>query len=778
MKSVDIRSSYEQAKEMMQCILTNRIVMNDAVFAHWIEGCHCFWYKKQTIGGCEFRLVDADTGSNTLAFDHKIIANNLTEFTGLKIDYQNLPITDISINIINQELRFKSIGKSWRYVKDKNIFEEYEFSRKLVKSPDGKYGVFTSENNIWIKNNKSTKKYILTNDGFESYSYAKSHFGLKESIQALWSPDSKYIFTLAKVSKDVSKRRVVQYSRGDEKTNPPEVNIDMAFPGEKNVEKYQLLIVDVSSKKLYKPDYPLLSFSGQNWGFFNVSMGWWSRDSKQVFFIDVSRGAKQVRVVKWDLSSGKTAVLFKESSKTFVKLYQTAIDPPMIFPLPETDELIWFSERSGWGHLYLYDMNTGQLKKTITTGEWVVRDILHYDSLLREVLIQTASRDSTISPYYRDLCKVNIDTGELSCLISGDFEYLVHSRYSSSAYHRSLVGMDDDGVNGVSPCGQYIVLTYSRVNTVPISVLVDRDGKEILLLETADVSGLPKDWHWPEPVKLKGADGVTDVYGVLYRPPGFSSNKVYPVIDFSGGMRNFTIVPQGAFTNNYSYEVSYIMAASLAALGFIVVAIEGRGTPCRDKLFQDYHYGDPAFTSDFEDRMAAIKQLSDVYPYLDIDRVGITALDNVANTVYGILKYPDFYKVAVVNNFKEPEFDFATNGETFYGILKDKDALYIRHHAEQMVGRLEGKLLLIQGMEDIYTLNSTFRLVSALVESNKDFDMLCVPKVGHDLTNYMIRRGWDYLVTHLQGVKPPSGFELTTFLNDIEDKDWVGDFGS
>jgi dipeptidyl aminopeptidase/acylaminoacyl peptidase len=180
---------------------------------------------------------------------------------------------------------------------------------------------------------------------------------------------------------------------------------------------------------------------------------------------------------------------------------------------------------------------------------------------------------------------------------------------------RDLLKIDSIiNVNGVSPCGQYLVTTRSRVDTVPVSVLIDRDGKEILALETADISGLPSDWHWPEPVKLKGADGETDIYGVVFRPPSFSPDNQYPVVEYSSSMRCFSGLAQGAFSLAPFLGITYFAPAALAALGFIVVIIEGRGTPFRNKIFQDHHFGDLRYTSDLDDRISGIRQLAKRYP--------------------------------------------------------------------------------------------------------------------------------------------------------------------
>ena len=429
-------------------------------------------------------------------------------------------------------------------------------------------------------------------------------------------------------------------------------------------------------------------------------------------------------------------------------------------PLAETNELIWFSERSGWAHLYLYDLNTGKLKGAITEGEWLVRNVLHYDIEKREIILQTAARDKAISPYYRDICKVNIDTKNITPIMSGCYDHCVYQPFSFIVSMHEALGLEGEGVSGVSGCGNYLVATRSRVDSIPVSVLVDRNGREILVLEMADVSNLPDGWQWPESVKLTGADGTTDIYGVILRPQGFSESGSYPVIEFSCSQRGMSTLFQGAFVNTVFAGMDYLLAQALASLGFIVVLIEGRGTPLREKSFQDYHYGDLLYANNFEDRISGIRQLAERYSYMDIDRVGITGHENQTNNIYALLQYSDFYKVAVVNCIFDPRFNIASLGEVYDG-TENSDESETRY-AEDCIENFGGKLLLIQGMLSYTTPAGMFRLVKALQKANKDFEMLCLPNLIHEMTSYTIRREWDFLVKHLQDINPPFEYKLKT----------------
>ena len=388
----------------------------------------------------------------------------------------------------------------------------------------------------------------------------------------------------------------------------------------------------------------------------------------------------------------------------------------------------------------------------------MVRDILHFDTERRELLIQTAGRGLDINPYYRDICRINIDTGGLVPLVSGDYDHQIYRPDSLQVFTQLAFGLDSTGINGISPDGGYLVTTRSRVDKEPVSLLVDRNGNELLTLETADAFGLPIGWQWPEPIQLKSADGKTDLYGVVFRPPGFSLEHHYPVLDYCCAHPGTSLVPHGTFVNAPA-GYSYLDAAAYAALGFIVVVMEVPGSPYRHKAFQDASYGQLSSANSFDDRIAALHQLAERYPYMDLNRVGLVGCDGITGPVYGLLEHPDFYKVGVIIAFEDARFDAASIIEMFEGVPNHAN----KPLAEDLAASLQGKLLLIHGMMDTVTPpTATYRLIEALREANKDFDLLLLPNEGHSISSYVLRRTWDYLVTHLQDIEPPKTFKLTT----------------
>jgi len=786
----DIKNRYDDAK----CI-NGGPQRNDTVFPHWIDGGHQFWYLRDLKNGKQFRLVDPETKSNELAFDHRALALTLQENTGKTIDANNLPIKIIELSLLDKQVHFLAFQKHWGFCLDSLICSEIKQPKKGVGSPDGKTTffsppkrllspnkqklAFTRDSNLWVRDVLTGQEKALTEDGTQFFGYARASFIGELDLQAVWSSDSRQLFTFQLDYRAVSERPTMRYAPLDGSLQPRISNTRMPYPGDENIGLYYLKVIDSESGTIQTLNYdslPVITPAGR---FFSEKRGWWSSDNSRVLFVDEARGGKTVRLLSCDIKTGETQQLFEEQSDTFVKLNHSSEEIPVLLPLPETDELIWFSERNDWGHLYLYDTKTGKEKCVITCSgphiAWNVRSILHYDASLREIVIQTSGRDKHINPHYSDICKVNIDSGELTPIAVGNFEYTVLKHRSLSAVcigKRDIWGIDNDDVDGVCPDGQYIVATRSRADVVPVSLLLDRQGQTVLTLETADLSDMPEGWLWPEPVMAKAADGETDLHTIIYHPPGFSPEQCYPVIDFASNTRSFASMPIGSFTNSPVYGAGYLLCLSMAALGFVVVSMGGRGGPNRGKKFQDHKFGDPAGSNDADDHVAAIQQLAKTRPYMDLNRVGIAGMDIQSAAVYRFFKRQDFYKVATFIAPVDIRSQLPGTVEQYYGLStflsgdSEPPCKFIEDYAES----LEGKLLLIVGGLEDYTPAGTLRLVDALQAANKDFDMLFFPNGISNPTGYTTRREWDFLVRHLQHIEPPKNFQLKLFFEHAVDE--------
>lgn len=782
-----LKTKYQRAKAIEKEACVESMVLNARIYPNWIHNSRCFWYIRKSRKNSgqsdglakEYCLVDAESASCRRAFNHEALAKALSRSANRAVNPDCLPISQVTFEIKSNLVTFSAFNKRWIYNQIQSDCDELrENPDYWLVSPDGRKAVFLRDYNLWVRDLNSSEEWALTKDGVCGNAYGvqpqrvsltsglgEFAWGHSMAPQAVWSPDSRKILCCQTDERDVLEFPVTQYVPAGNGPRPDCVHTRYALPGDREIAKYRFLVIDIKDGRILNAQYPDCLDVVMWHPPFAGNRVWWSNNSRYAYFVDVARGAKQARVVEFNTNSGECQILFYEDSSTFIDLNLDFENPASLLPLPESDELIWFSERSGWAHIYLYDLKTGKLKKTITSGDWLVREVLHFDAKHREVFVQIAGRIADRNPYYRELCRVNIDTGNIISVLSDDYDYVVHKRKNGSTLVASLFNLATDDCSGISPDGNYIVSTRSRADKAPVTDLVDRNGSTVLRLESADISGLPQNWQWPEPVKLVAADGVTDIYGLIFRPSDFSPNEHYPVIDWAMNNPFYSFVPSGAFGSDYVYT----SAAAYAELGFITVIIDGRGSCYRSKAFHDEAYNQMHTGSNLQDHIAGIRQLSKRYPYLDINRVGIVDTFGGNAPAYGMLSYPDFYKVGAAVSIWDERFLML--GEIYndeHHMLGSEQSVLC-----DMAGNLNGKLLLIHGMLDpIYPVSGFLQLIEAFISENKDVDMVVLPNGGHawNSSNYALRRVWDYLVTHLQDRKPPSQFQLSSGLEYATEK--------
>lgn len=775
--SKTMEQRYQRAQSLMQGIWTNDIAFNDTLCPFWIGDSDCFWYMRTTKSadnfGSEYRLVDAKKLTNQPAFDHQVLAAILAENVQQEVDANNLPIsqviiecnTPIQTDLSKITVSFSAFNQNWKFNCEDKTCEKIDiYPKNREISPDGKYAIFTRDFNLWLHNIETDEESALTNDGEENYAYGHpgSGWGMEAvpHVQARWSADSKRIFTVQHDIRQVKALPIMNHIPKDG-IRPTVEYRKIAFPGDIQIPTLRLLCIEIETGYIQDANYRQIPVTRNSLGFFSSQLGWWASDNKHAYFVDIERDYKTVRVVKLNTYTGEVSVLLKETTDTQISLMHNSDELPCFVPIPESNELLWFSERSGWAHLYLYDLDTGDLKNTVTQGDWVVRQVVHLDNTRREAFIQTSGRIPERDPYYRDLCRVNLDTGKIETLASSNHEIFTVTYKDFNVYYNMLGSPHDlTRSNGISPTGNFCVVTQSRANEVPHSFLIDRKGESILELETADISALPDNWHWPEPVKLLSADSVTDIYGLVFRPSDFSPDNSYPIItQASVASPDFAAVSKGSFGNGITGGSFYLEGAALAELGFIVIQIDTRGTPFRSKAIRNESYGWLESACNFDDLISSTRQLAEQYSYMDLNRVGIISSVGGPGGLQGLLQHPDFYKVGISNQLHDSRLMSASMwGEMFEGISGPGEEY---KYPEEMVENLRGKLLLINGMLDVMTPPAgIFRVVEALKKANKDFDLLLLPNIGHSFSSYIVRRMWDYLVSHLLEVEPPKEFKL------------------
>lgn len=722
----------------------DKLVFRNKVQPNWAEEAPLFWYRLHTRRGYEFMLVNAEKKTKEPFFDHLKLADNLSKALGEEVQPYDLPFQTLEWNQSGHSFTFRKDEKTWKV--DLSTLEITEVEKKdardwlsdrlLSESPDGRWVVTRKEHNLWLKDNESGEEYQLTHDGKEKQIYGaslpwawkKREGRYKEMRNPLrlsisWSKDSK---KFAATKLDISRARLMYLLQhvpdGEFRAQP--VSYYRALPGEGRVAKVMPYVFDVESRTQIQLQIPVYDdLVGGYWQ-------WYGEDSSTLHMLNRERGYGSAALLRADAESGRVDTVFVEASKTFVDPNKSQFEY-----LEETDELLWLSERDGWNHIYLCDLNTGEVKRQVTQGEFVVHKMEYIDRENRKIYFTAGGREEGRDPYLRHLYAVNFDGSDLRLLTP-----------ENAAHDISF-----------SPDHAYFVDSYSRVDLKPKSVLRRAsDGSVVMELEEADTKDLlATGWRHPEPFKLKARDGETDIYGVIYRPTNFDPSKKYPVIDgtYSG--------PQAVRTPK-SFEGGYRNSDQpLAELGFIVITVDGLGTTGRSKAFQDYSWknlGDIGSA----DHIKAIRELAQKYPYMDTSRVGIYGHSAGGyDAARAILKHPDFYKVAVSSaGNHDHRVAKAWWPELYMGYPDGPQ--YEEQSNTSLAGNLKGKLLLVHGdMDDNVHPAATLRLADALIKAGKDFDMLIMPNKTHRLgspDNYFEIKRWNYFVEHLLGAEPISHY--------------------
>lgn len=673
------------------------------------------------------------------------------------VDQACLPISDLTIELdtatVDSEtlsvasVAFSAFNNHWVFNPSKQTCRQILDPPKGVLSPDGKFTAFTQDNNLWLQEIATGEQTPLTDDGDPAFVYASVGYSVDEQfpmIDLLWSPDSSRLLT-----QFIDKRRLnrvplqLEYVPSDGSLFP-RLNGEhrRSYPGDEQLEAWTLVSIDITTRQRQIIEHtPVPVFYPFYVGYFPAGSAWWDSDNRHAYCVYQNIERTGTRVLRVDCDSGRVEVLFEDAPEQSLTLIPSPNIRSMALPLPDTQELIWYSERSGWAHFYLYDLTSGQLKNAITQGEWHVRNRLHFNVDTRELIVQTMGRTANRNPYYADICRVHIDTGELNELLSSDHNYLCCD-------NRRMMTLDHHNGSGVSPSGRFVVSTRSRVNEVPESTLLDThksdsQNSEQFIVERADLSAMPANWQWPEPVTVKAADGSTDLYGLIFRPSNFDQQKTYPILDMSSDH----LIAISAF-NTVIGEESYLTPMAWAELGCIVVKLNARGGDMRGTAFREDT--DKALPkSNMADCVAGIQQLAKRYPYMDIHRVGVVNDGYCPAALSGMLLHPDFYSVGV---------SLVTVDARFVGSLYCEWQGYA--YLEDFAQNLRGKLLLHHGLDDgVVPVVGTLRIVDALQKANKHFDMLLLPNVGYGGSEYSQRRAMDYVVEHLLKENPPTNSE-------------------
>lgn len=778
------RANYQLAARFSPAKL-RKIIYSTAVDPHWLKLSNKFWYQYETPNGKYWYMVEPALKSKKLLFDNNKLAAAITLIIRDPFDAQHLPIENLKFAADEKSINFEmksSLEELKKDRKDKKaadsmqkkiFFFNYELaSEKLTEvknyekpkakpswgsvAPDSSAVIFSRNYNLYwmdktnylkaVKNEEDSTivEHQLTKDGVKFYSYGNDGDGenneevvkndkKRRGAYVLWSPNAKYFVLDRTDSRKVKDLWVINnVSAG----RPTLETYKYQMPGEKEAPIDEFVLFNFA-EKTYKT-ISTTAFKDQSisaWGRENLNKdrdnefrpSIWLGDNEKFYFSRTSRDLKRVDICTINIKTSAVTQLIDERFNTYVEVQRPGL-------VNGGKEIIHWSERDGWGHFYLFDEN-GKLKNQITSGAFHCEGIVNIDQKNRVLYFTANGRETKEDPYYLHLYRINFDGTGMKLLNGGDFDHAVN--------------MNDEA--------QFLIDNYSRVNTVPKSVLLDNTGNKVMDLETADLSLLmATGYKFPEPFKVKADDGITDIYGVMYKPFNFDATKKYPIIEY---------VYPGPQTEsvNKSFGRSMDKVDRLAQLGYIVITVGNRGGhPARSKWYHTYGYGN---LRDYglADKKAAIEQLADRYTFIDANRVGITGHSGGGfMSTAALLVYPDFFKVAVsaAGNHDNSIYNrwwsekhhgvkevVSAKGDTTFKYSIDKNP--------DLAKNLKGHLLLMHGDIDnnVHPANS-IRVANALIKAGKRFDFMIVPGQRHgfgDMTEYMFWRLADYFNNYLLG---------------------------
>jgi len=715
-----------------------------------------FWYRDLGPNGVTYMLVDPAKRSKGPAFDESKVAAALSAAMGLgkapktPLDAAHLAIDDLAIDDLAMEDGDRAVllllgDKRFRCFLRDNVQCKAAgdaLPDTFDVSPDGRSAAFIRDNNLWVRDVASGSETQLTKDGAPDFGYATDNAGWTHSDRPIvaWSPDSKKIATFQQDQRKDGWMYLVSTAIG----HPQLEAWRYPLPGDENVTMIERVIVDVAARKVVRlkmpPDQHRSSLcddvscaGGHGWD--DVQ---WSEDGTQLAFVSTARDHKQEWLRVADAASGAVRDVLTETTSTYFESGDGAVNWRF---LPRSNEALWFSQRDGWGHLYLYDLTTGKLKNQITRGVGNVSQVLHVDEKARTIYFLGVGKEQRRDPYFTALYRVNFDgTGER--LLTPE-----------DANHDVTLALD----------GRAFVDVASTPETPQTTVVRDGDGNTLMPVAQQDIARLrATGWQPPARITVKARDGQTDLYGLLFRPTDFDAAKRYPVVDY------VYPGPQAGSCGSRSFSAAHRDLGALAELGFAVVCIDGMGTAGRSKSFHDALFGDMGDNT-IPDQVAGIKQLATRFPWMDAARVGIYGHSGGGAAVTSAMfHFPDFFAVGISESGNHDnrvyEDDWA---EKWIGLEKknaDGTSNYDSQANENFAAKLKGHLLLIHGtMDDNVPPNNTLLVVDALIKANKDFDLLMIPNARHgydDAAPYVMRRRWDYFVRWLAGGVPPAQYEV------------------
>lgn len=763
------------AKKVGQMVFSTQVTPN------WFKDSDKFWYKWSTSDGTKYYIVDPVKGSRSEVFDMEKLAMQITEQVRYPFDAQHIPIRDLKLkddkyftfNIVSG-LKDDRDTTCFKYdiatqKLDTTSKEERLYPAWASVSPDGKTGIFARNSNLWMMDEENLKKaakndkdstiveYMITSDGIRQYGYGYGNYSgdnqtdttKRQSVgELVWSPDSKRFATMKWDTRKLDDLWVINSVGGK---RPKLETYKYQMPGEPGPKGY-LYIFSINGDGADCHEIKISAFKDQDItllgakreaadAYKDFRSRKWMGDETGFYLIRQSRDLKRLDLCWVGVDADSTKNIIEERERTYIEYRNPEFTK-------DGKQFVWWSERNGWANLYLYDKE-GNVKKNLTEGSFHVEDILGINEKEGYVLLSACGVNKDENPYQMHTFRVPLAGGSMQQL-----------------------DMDDmDVLSTASDDAKYFVANYSRVDCRPAVALYAATGKKILDLEEADFRLLlDAGYKFPERFKVKAADGITDLYGAMYKPFDFDSTKVYPIADY--------VYPGPQVeANNISWSKGFTRTDRLAQLGMIVITVGNRGGhPNRSKWYHNYGYGN---LRDYglEDQKYAIQQLGARYSFIDLSRVGIHGHSGGGfMSTAAILTYPDFFKVAVSCSGNHDNSIYNRWwSEQHHGVLEkinqgDTTFVYSIDKNQDLAKNLKGHLMLWTGdMDNNVHPANTIRVVDALIRANKRFDMMILPGQRHgfgDMNEYFFWRMADYYSEWLIGDSERAEVDIKELNND------------
>ncbi len=726
----------------------SRLVTGDEVTPTFFKDGNRFWYRNKTRSGADYVVVDPVTNTRSLLFDNARLAATMSLAADTTYDPDRLPFRafrfgndgddERTIEFRTGKRQFACNIVSYSCVAKDTSYNESGY----VLSPDRKLEAFVIGNDLYVRarggKGDTTR---LTTDGENFFAYGVTAITPQQALRGnltrrpnlRWSPDSKKLLVVRMDQRRVGLMPYVSYTS----QRPRMFTQPYALPGDSIVPTPHFYVIDVAAKKSTKVDVPV-RFNLANIGG-SLRDSTWTSGSDKAYISGLARASKATYLVEVDAATGKGTLIARDTGKTYVEIASPR--DPESWQVLKSGEVVWWSERDGYGHLWLLNRD-GTVKRQITSGTWQVGAVQHVDEVTRTVWFTARGRETDQLVYHTHLYRTSLDGGPVQ-------------RLTTDTLHHDIT---------MSPSGKYVVDRASAIAVAPVTVVREAaTGRIIRTLEKADVSQLvAQGWKKAVPFTVKARDGLTDIHGVMYLPSKLDTTKHYPIIShiYPG--------PQVGSVGAWSFKSSGEPFA-LAELGFVVVQIDHLGTPGRSKAFHDNYYGN--FTDNgLPDHITAIKQLGSRHAFIDLERVGIFGHSGggFASTD-AILRFPEFFSVAVsgAGNHDNRSYNIYW-AEKYQGLLRRDSTRrgednFTPSANKTYAANLRGKLLLMHGdMDDNVHPAMTIQVVDELIKANRSFDLIMAPNRAHGLNEaYFIRRRWDYFVEHLGKATPPDNYRMT-----------------